>query len=78
MLNILNLTSYVSTIISITAFNALLIPLLTPVALNGIKVKNLNCNQMVLQNLIIFGLGGLITPFAGVKLISILISGFIK
>lgn len=78
MLNILNLTSYVSTIISVTAFNALLIPLLTPVALNGIKVKNLNYNQMMLQNLIIFGLGGLITPFAGVKLISILISGFIK
>ena len=77
-LNILNLTSHISTIISALTFNTLLILLLTPVALNGIKIKNFSNNHSALQNLILFGIGGLITPFIGTKLIDILIGGFIK
>ena len=76
--NILNITSHTSVIISVLAFNALLIPLLAPIALNGVKIKNSNYSQALLQNLLIFGTGGLITPIAGTKLMSVLIGGFIK
>ncbi len=78
ILNILNLTSNISMIISVLALNALLIPSLMPVALNGIKIKNLTHKYLVLQNLIIFGMGGLIAPFVSIKLIVILVERFIK
>ena len=77
-LNILNLTLNTPTVISALAFNALLIPVLTPVALHGTKIKNLNRKIMILQNLIIFGFVGLIFPCVGIKLIDLLIQGFLK
>ena len=77
-LNILNLESNALIVISALTLNTLLIPLLAPIALNGIKIKNLNNNHIMLQNLIMYGIGGLVTPFVGIKLIAILIKNFIN
>jgi len=73
-LNIMNLGSPQSAILSAIIFNALIIILLVPLALKGIRYRPVSASKSLTRNLIIFGLGGLVTPFAGIKLLDILIN----
>jgi len=73
-LNIMNLGSPQSAILSAVIFNALIIILLVPLALKGVRYKPVSANTALSRNLLIFGLGGLIIPFVGIKLIDILIN----
>ncbi len=73
-LNIMNLGSPQSAILSAVIFNALIIILLVPLALQGVKYRPVSANNALIRNLLIFGVGGLIAPFAGIKLIDVLIN----
>lgn len=77
VLNIMNLESSLSAIISALIFNTIIIPLMTPVALRGVEIKASEPNKMLQKNLIIFGIGGLIIPFIGIKLIDMVVGGII-
>ncbi len=69
ILNIMHLQSSTSAVLSALTFNAIIIPLMTPIALNGISVKDQEPGVILLRNIVIFGLGGLILPFIGIKAI---------
>ncbi len=73
-LNIMNLASPQSAILSAIIFNAIIIILLIPLALKGVRYKPVSASAALLRNLMIFGLGGIIAPFIGIKLIDILIN----
>ena len=74
LLNIMGLASPSSAILSAVIFNALIIIALVPLALRGVKYRAVSANQALARNLAIYGLGGLIAPFIGIKLIDLLIS----
>jgi K+-transporting ATPase ATPase B chain len=74
VLNIMNLGSPDSAILSAVIFNALIIILLVPLALKGVRYKPVSANTVLIRNMMIFGLGGIIAPFIGIKLIDILIN----
>lgn len=73
-LNIMNLGSPQSAILSAVIFNALIIVLLIPLALKGVRYRPVSANTALTRNLLIFGLGGLMAPFIGIKIIDILIN----
>jgi potassium-transporting ATPase ATP-binding subunit len=73
-LNIMNLGSPQSAILSAVIFNAIIIILLVPLALKGVRYKPVSANTALTRNLLIFGLGGIIVPFFGIKLIDVLIN----
>jgi K+-transporting ATPase ATPase B chain len=73
-LNIMNLGSPQSAILSAVIFNAIIIIILVPLALKGVRYKPVSANTALTRNLLSFGLGGLISPFIGIKLIDILIN----
>ncbi|PGM55073.1 potassium-transporting ATPase subunit KdpB [Bacillus sp. AFS053548] len=73
-LNIMGLNSPKSAILSALIFNAIIIPLLIPVAMKGAKYKPMDANKLLSKNLLIYGLGGVIAPFIGIKIIDILVS----
>ncbi len=73
-LNIMGLASPESAILSAVIFNALIIVALIPLALKGVTFRPLGAAQLLRRNLLIYGLGGLVAPFAGIKLIDLLIS----
>ena len=73
-LNIMALASPRSAIYSALIFNALVIPLLVPVAINGVKYRSIGASQMLKRNLLVYGLGGLLSSFVGIKLIDIILS----
>jgi K+-transporting ATPase ATPase B chain len=73
LLNIMGLSSPHSAIISALIFNAIIIPLLIPVAMRGVKFKPMSADRMLLKNMTIYGLGGIIAPFVGIKLIDLLV-----
>ena len=73
-LNIMHLTSWHSAILSALIFNAIIIPLLIPLAMKGVKYRPMSATGMLMRNLFIFGLGGVITPFIGIKLIDLLLT----
>ena len=73
-LNIMNLGSPQSAILSAVIFNAIIIILLVPLALKGVRYRPVSANAALSRNLLIFGLGGLIAPFIGIKLIDLLIN----
>lgn len=75
-LNIMQLHSPESAILSAVIFNAIIIPLLIPLALRGVAYKPIGASALLRHNLLIYGLGGVIVPFIGIKLIDILISMF--
>ena len=75
-LNIMHLHSPESAILSAVIFNAIIIPLLIPLALRGVSYKPIGASALLRRNLFIYGLGGIVAPFAGIKLIDILISVF--
>ncbi|MEV0173733.1 potassium-transporting ATPase subunit KdpB [Streptomyces sp. NPDC050803] len=73
-LNIMNLSSPDSAILSAVIFNALIIIALVPLALKGVQYRPVSADKMLRRNLGIYGLGGLVAPFIGIKLIDVLIS----
>lgn len=76
-LNIMNLQSPQSAILSAVIFNAIIIPMLIPLALKGVAYKPIGASALLRRNLLIFGLGGILIPFVGIKLIDMLVSTFI-
>ena len=73
-LNIMNLHSPETAILSAVIFNAIVIPLLIPVALRGVSYKPIGASALLRRNLLIYGIGGVIAPFIGIKLIDMVIS----
>ncbi|WP_159673443.1 potassium-transporting ATPase subunit KdpB [Streptomyces mexicanus] len=73
-LNIMHLSSPHSAILSAVVFNALIIIALVPLALRGVRYKPRSADRMLRRNLAVYGLGGLVAPFAGIKLIDLLVS----
>jgi potassium-transporting ATPase ATP-binding subunit len=75
-LNVMNLKSPQSAILSAVIFNAIIIPILIPLALRGVAYKPIGAGALLRRNLTIYGLGGIIVPFIGIKLIDMLIALF--
>jgi K+-transporting ATPase ATPase B chain len=73
-MNVMHLSSPNSAILSAVIFNALVIVALIPLALRGVKYKPQPAGLMLRKNLAIYGLGGVIAPFIGIKLIDLLVS----
>ncbi len=76
-LNIMRLHSPESAILSAVIFNAIIIPLLIPLALKGVAYKPIGASALLRRNLLIYGLGGIIVPFIGIKLIDLLVALFV-
>jgi potassium-transporting ATPase ATP-binding subunit len=74
--DIMNLHSATSAILSAVIFNAIVIPLLIPIALKGVKYRPVGADALLRRNLLIWGLGGVIAPFIGIKLIDIALTTF--
>jgi K+-transporting ATPase ATPase B chain len=70
-IDVMHLHSPTSAILSAVIFNALIIPLLIPVALKGVKYTPLGADALLRKNLLVWGLGGVILPFIGIKLIDV-------
>ena len=75
-LNIMGLHSPESAILSAIIFNALIIPILIPLALKGVAYKPIGASALLRRNLLIYGVGGLIAPFIGIKLIDLFVGLF--
>ena len=75
-LNIMQLHSPESAILSAVIFNAIIIPMLIPLALRGVQYKPIGASALLRRNLLIYGVGGVIVPFVGVKLIDLLVGLF--
>ena len=73
-LNIMRLTTPNSAILSAVIFNALIIVLLIPLAIRGVKYRPLGAGPLLRRNLLIYGLGGIIVPFPGIKLVDVVLS----
>jgi len=76
-LDIMNLSSPYSAILSAVIFNAVIIPMLIPIALKGVTYRPVGADALLRRNLLIYGLGGVIVPFLGIKLIDMALSLFI-
>jgi potassium-transporting ATPase ATP-binding subunit len=74
-LNVMSLASSQSAILSALIYNALIIPALIPLALKGVKFRPLSANQLLQRNILLYGLGGIIAPFIGIKAIDLLLVG---
>ncbi|MBB5987093.1 potassium-transporting ATPase subunit KdpB [Sphingobium lignivorans] len=75
VLNIMGLASPNSAILSAIIFNALIIPLLVPLALKGVRYRPMGAGPLLARNLAVYGLGGLVAPFIGIKLIDLAVAG---
>ncbi|MGN6358557.1 MAG: potassium-transporting ATPase subunit KdpB [Novosphingobium sp.] len=75
VLNVMRLGSPNSAILSAIIFNALIIPLLVPLALRGVAYKPMGAGPLLARNLAVYGLGGLLAPFVGIKLIDLAVAG---
>lgn len=78
IMNIMKLSTPYSAILSALIFNAIIIPLLIPIAMRGVKFKPMKSEIMLLRNVLIYGVGGIITPFIGIKIIDLIITPFIR
>ncbi len=76
VLNVMRLATPQSAILSAVIFNALIIVALIPLALRGVKYEPRGANAVLRENVLIYGLGGIVVPFAGIKLIDLLLAGF--
>jgi potassium-transporting ATPase ATP-binding subunit len=70
----MNLHSPTSAILSAVIFNALIIPALIPVALKGVRYRPLGADALLRKNLLVWGLGGVVLPFIGIKLIDVVLT----
>jgi K+-transporting ATPase ATPase B chain len=75
-INIMHLHSPESAILSAVIFNAIIIPALIPLALRGVEYKPIGASALLRRNLFIYGLGGVLIPFVGIKLIDLVVSLF--
>ncbi len=75
-LNLMGLGSPRSAVLSAIIFNALIIPLLVPLALKGVKYRPIGAGPLLARNLAVYGVGGLIAPFIGIKLVDIVVNAF--
>ncbi|TCP30667.1 potassium-transporting ATPase subunit KdpB [Sphingomonas sp. BK235] len=75
VLNVMGLATPQSAILSAIIFNALIIPLLVPLALRGVAYKPMAAGPLLARNLAVYGLGGLLAPFVGIKLIDVVVGG---
>ena len=73
-LNVMNLTSPQSAILSAIIFNAIIIPMLIPLALRGVVYKPIGAEKLLARNILIYGLGGIVVPFIGIKLIDVILT----
>ena len=73
VLNIMHLATPYSAILSALIFNAIIIPCLIPLAMKGVKYRPMSSGRMLAKNMMIYGVGGIITPFVGIKLIDLII-----
>lgn len=76
-LNIMHLHSPASAILSAVIFNAIIIPMLIPLALKGVAYKPIGASSLLRRNLLVYGLGGVIVPFFGIKLIDMVVALFV-
>ena len=74
VLTILDLTTPYSAILSALIFNAIIIPCLIPLAMKGVKYRPMSSGKMLARNMMIYGVGGVIAPFAGIKIIDMIIA----
>ncbi|HET9509624.1 MAG TPA: potassium-transporting ATPase subunit KdpB [Sphingomonas sp.] len=75
VLNVMGLATPQSAILSAIIFNAIIIPLLVPLALKGVAYKPMAAGPLLARNLAVYGLGGLVAPFVGIKLIDLVVGG---
>jgi K+-transporting ATPase ATPase B chain len=73
-INIMRLHSPQSAILSAVIFNAIIIVTLIPLALRGVKYRPIGADKLLARNLLIYGLGGIVAPFVGIKLIDLAVS----
>jgi len=73
-LNIMRLGSPMSAILSALLFNAIIIPLLIPLAMKGVAYKPMTASKLLSRNIVVYGLGGVIVPFIGIKLIDLIVN----
>jgi K+-transporting ATPase ATPase B chain len=78
ILNVMGLSTPYSAILSALIFNAIIIPLLIPIAMKGVKYRPMKSEMMLLRNMIVFGLGGMIVPFIGIKIIDLVITPVVR
>jgi K+-transporting ATPase ATPase B chain len=76
-LNVMQLGTPRSAVLSAIVFNALVIPLLVPLALRGVRYRPAGATALLRRNLLVYGLGGLIAPFIGIKLIDLVVHGLL-
>jgi K+-transporting ATPase ATPase B chain len=76
-INIMGLHSPESAILSAVIFNAIIIPMLIPLALRGVEYKPIGASALLRRNLMIYGVGGVIAPFIGIKLIDLIVAHLI-
>ena len=76
-LNVMGLGSPQSAVLSAIIFNALIIPLLVPLALRGVTYKPVGATALLRRNMLVYGLGGLVVPFLGIKLVDLVVSGLL-
>ncbi|GAB2024349.1 potassium-transporting ATPase subunit KdpB [Lactovum odontotermitis] len=74
VLNIMGLSTPSSAILSALIFNAIIIPILIPLAMKGVKYKPQRSEKMLTHNMLVYGLGGVIAPFVGIKIIDLIIA----
>lgn len=75
VLNVMRLATPESAILSAIIFNALIIPLLVPLALKGVAYRPMGAGPLLARNLAVYGLGGLVAPFVGIKIIDLVVGG---
>ncbi|MDP4177719.1 MAG: potassium-transporting ATPase subunit KdpB [Bacillota bacterium] len=78
IMNVMNLATPSSAILSALIFNAIIIPALIPIAMKGVKYKPMKAERMLRKNLLIYGFGGIIVPFAGIKIIDLVVAPILK
>jgi potassium-transporting ATPase ATP-binding subunit len=76
-LNVMNLGTPESAVLSAIVFNALIIPLLVPLALRGVRYRPVGATALLRRNLLVYGLGGLVAPFVGIKLLDLVIHNLV-
>ncbi|MBM7568671.1 potassium-transporting ATPase subunit KdpB [Paenibacillus sacheonensis] len=74
-LNIMDLASPKSAILSALIFNAIVIPLLIPIAMKGVKYRAMSADRLLARNVLLYGIGGVIVPFIGIKIIDLVLHG---
>ena len=77
VLNVMHLATPLSAILSAVIFNAVIIPLLVPLALKGTRFKPMPAEKLLIHNLLLYGVGGMIAPFIGIKLIDMMVGSFL-